>query len=346
VTNARAYVDSRHVKADQLGRVEVVRSTPFLERHVRPLLARGSAGGSGDGPGGWRTTVIQLDGIGAATVQISLHHGSTVFAKIFPFDHDPEVYAKLKRYRASGFGESARYQTVEPLAWLPAEQALICREAPGAPIFDLLAGDVDRLSSVCAEAGRWLGTFHASQQLVGRPQSLLVTGELVSLAKRLAKVLARTPNHLEVALDMLSRLDRLTKDTVDGLLAQSHGQYRPIHVFIDDATVTVIDLDRSGPADPARDCAEFLHHLRRGVHGATGDVTRADEPCTAFIDGYRQAGGQQRLTNLRFHWARYLFHSLNRQVKDGKACTESAEDPTCELIRTEFDRVVEGRAGA
>ncbi|MET1065749.1 MAG: hypothetical protein ABWX85_12370, partial [Arthrobacter sp.] len=181
---------------------------------------------------------------------------------------------------------------------------------------------------------------------VGAPQSLLVTGELTSLAKRLAKVAAGDPGYVDTALGMLQGLEDLTEDTVDGVLTQSHGQYRPLHVFLADDIVTVIDLDRSAPADPARDAAEFLHRLRIGVHGATGDIGLADEPSAAFLNAYREATRGDLLRNLRFHWARYIFHSVNRSIKSGEADWRDGGDAEFRLYRDEFDRVVDGRAGA
>jgi hypothetical protein len=334
--------DSRRIKAEQRIRADTVRSPAFLESHVRTHVAPGSADGSGQ----WSTEVIQLDGSGAATVRVSLDESRPLFAKVFPFDDGPDVYAKLRLFREQGFGAGARYQTVEPLAWLDEEKVMLCRGAPGRPVSDLVGGAVDELAVACGMAGRWLGVLHASPLRIGTPQSLLVTGELVSLAKRLSKVLVQTPGYLDVALDMLAGLDRLAANTADGMLAQCHGQYRPIHVFVDGSQVTVIDLDRSSPADPARDCAEFLHHLRNSVHVATGDISRADQPCAAFLEGYREVSGSDRLGNLRFHWARYLFHTLTRKVKGGEACQGPGEDPTYRRLRSEFDRVLEGRAEA
>jgi hypothetical protein len=340
MTVTHGHLDSRRIMTEQRNRAETVCSPPFLEQHVRPHLAPRSVPGTGH----WMTEVIQLDGSGAATVRVTLDDHGPVYAKLFPFDDGPDVYAKLRLYGRSGFGVGARYRTVEPLAWLDEEKLLLCREAPGRAVSELVAGDVDELARACAEAGRWLGTFHSSPLRIGTPHSLLAAGELVSLAQRLSKVLVQTPDYLEIALEMLSDLQRLVEDTADGLVVQSHGQYRPIHVFVGGDRVTVIDLDRSGPADPARDCAEFLHHLRNSVYVATGDLSRADPPCAAFIEGYREVGGSERLTNLRFHRARYLFHTLNRKVKGGEACHAPGEDPVYLRLRSEFDRVVADRA--
>ncbi|SFK58393.1 phosphotransferase [Geodermatophilus ruber] len=343
MTRTESRTQSRQVKEHQVGRAERVCRPAFLDRYVRPHLGAGAP----DTGGTWTTKVIQLDGTGAATVQVELDGGAPVFAKLFPFDDGPAVHAKLQALRAAGLGAGSRYQAVEPLAWYGDEKVLLCRGAPGRPLSELLGGDDEQLAAATARAGAWLASLHGSDLRIGPPQSLLVTGELTSLAKRLAKVAADHPGYVDAALGMLERLDGLTRDTTDGVLAQSHGQYRPIHVFLTEDVVTVIDLDRSAPADPARDVAEFLHRLRLGVHSATGEIGRADRSCTAFLDAYRQAaGGDRALGNLRFHWARYVLHSLNRKIKTGEADWRDGGNAEFGLYRNEFDRIVAGRAGA
>jgi hypothetical protein len=341
MNRAQVHSQFRRVMELQTDRAERVRTPEFLDHYVRPHLGPDAPAG-----GTWTTQVIQLDGSGAATVRAELDGGPPVFAKLFPFEDGPAVHAKLQALRGAGLGEGSPYQAVEPLAWYDEEKVLLCRGAPGRPLSDLLAADGQQLVAACARAGRWLAHLHGAALRVGAPQSLLVTGELTSLAKRLAKVAAGNPDYVDTALAMLERLDALTHDTADGVVAQSHGQYRPIHVFLSEQAVTVIDLDRSAPADPARDAAEFLHRLRIGVHDATGDVSRADPPSAAFLDAYRAETRGDPLRNLRFHWARYILHSVNRSIKSGEADWRGGGDAEFRLYREEFDRVVEGRAGA
>ncbi len=339
-TRQHAHAESRRVKVEQLARMETICSEPYLEDFVRPRL---DADASTKGP--WKTEVIQLDGSGAATVRIALDDGTPVYAKAFPYTDGPDVYAKLQVFRLTGFGEGRRYQTVEPLSWDADQKVMLCRAAPGRAVADLIGGPSAQLAAATAEAGRWLGTFHHADLRVGPPQSLLVTGELTSLAKRLSKTTAERPGYLRVGLEMLAALDELTYSSSDRAVTQTHGQYRPIHVFISPGTTTVIDLDRSAPGDPARDVAEFLHHLRSGTYVATGHAHRADEACRSFLAAYREVAGSESLTNLQFHWARYVMHSLSRQVKSGDVDSENVDrDPTYLRYRAEFDRIVDGSA--
>ncbi|TLM72218.1 phosphotransferase family protein [Pseudarthrobacter sp. NamB4] len=341
----RTQVRSQHrqIKEQQVNRADRVCAPEFLNRYVRPHLNPAVA--SAPDGGQWTTQVIQLDGSGAATVKIQLDGGPPVFAKLFPFEDGPAVHAKLQALRNAGLGAGSPFQAVEPLAWYGDEKVLLCQGAPGRALSEMF-DDGAELTEGCARAGSWLAHLHGVDLRIGAQHSLLVTGELTSLAKRLAKVVADHPGYTEVALGMLERLDDLTHDTVDGILAQSHGQYRPIHVFLTGDTVTVIDLDRSAPADPSRDVAEFLHRLRQGVYSTTGDISRADQPCSAFLAAYREVAGFERLRNLQFHWARYLFHSLNREVKGGDGDWRNGGNAVFRHYRDEFYRVVDGRAGA
>lgn len=69
-------------------------------------------------------------------------------------------------------------------------------------------------------------------------------------------------------------------------------------------------------------------------------------PAQAFLDAYREATRGDLLRNLRFHWARYILHSVNRSIKSGEADWRDGGDAEFRLYRDEFYRVVEGRAGA
>lgn len=323
--------DGRTVAQEQRSRVSDLCQPAFLDARLRRHLPAAPPGAA------WQTRTIQLDGSGAATVRVALDDGPAVFAKIFPFEDGPEVHAKLQALRAAGLGEGSAEQAVEPLEWFDDVRVLVCREAPGRALSELVGGGT-ALVQGCARAGRWLGRLHTSGLQVGPPRSLIVTSELVSLAKRLAKSVAKDPGHLPRAVEVLAALDELARGTRDVGVVQSHGQFRPIHVFLTDDVTTVIDLDRTGLADPARDLAEFVHRLRVSAYQLTGTASGTDAACTAFYQAYADLAGEQSLANLRFHRARYIAHSMNRGVKEGK--TTGTDDPLLTFYRDEFDRVV------
>jgi hypothetical protein len=273
-------------------RVEAVTQADYLESRVRPHLPA-----EPDATGKWTTRVIQLDDTGAATLEIAFN-GLRIFAKLYPDDSGPRIYEKLKALRADGFGPGARYQVVEPIAFLPEHGMLLARAAEGLPVSAHIGVDDGALVVGAREAARWLAELHRSPLRIGRPQPLLESGELLSLAKRLSKAISQCPQHLDQALEMIDALQGLAADAVETLHVQSHGQYRPIHVFVADRAVTVIDLDRSRPCDPARDVAEFLHRLRMTTFWGTGSVERAEAATAVFLGRSR---APPRTTG---HWIR------------------------------------------
>jgi hypothetical protein len=327
------------VKVELSRRVEAVCRPEFLNARVRPMI------GAGGGPGSWETRVIQLDSTGAATVEMTLDRAQRVFAKLYPDSSGPRVYEKLKALRAAGFGAGERYQAVEPLGFIPEYGMLLARAAEGVAVSASI-GAAEAMRAGAREAAAWLARLHTSPLRVGPPQSLLESGELLSLSRRLAKTIRRQPRFLDLALELIDVLEKLAGETREGLWVQSHGQYRPIHVFVAERTVTVIDLDRSRPADPARDIAEFLHRMRMTHFWQLGSVEPADGATEEFLTTYRAVSGQPgHLANLRFHWARYIFHSLNRKLKS--LDHDDAEVvSTVAFYRSELERVVSGRLGA
>lgn len=336
---------TKAVKEELGRRVAAATEESFLEARFRPFLeaANGTGRGNGHADGGWKVRVIQLDSTGAATVEVRRHAGRAVFAKFFPPGTEGRaIYDKLGRLREAGFGAGSPYQVVEPLGWLPELDLLVCAEAQGPSVADVLAGD-DRDAHLRAvrEAGEWLGRLHSTPLRIGAPHSLIVSTEILSVTRRLAKVAAEHPGYVTEALAMIERLEELALDTVDGLAVQSHGQYRPIHVFLGGGATTVIDLDRSRPADPARDTAEFVHRLRRQLSGDGRSTEEVDAATAAFLDAYRGAVPEPSawLANLRFHWARFVFHSMNRKLKKGDS---EEDDRAVEAYRVDFEALLEG----
>lgn len=315
-----------------------------VERLSRPeelhALLRRYGGRELAGDDGWRPRVVQLDGTGAATVELCRDHGSNLFAKLYPDGSGIDVHDKLVRLRGEGFGGDSRYQVVEPLGYVPEYDLLLAWQAPGVAVADHIGTEGPALVDGVVEAGRWLGRLHSSPLQIGAPQSLLDSGELLPLARRLAKTISKHPDHLGLALEMVSTLEDLAAETVDGRFAQSAGQCRPIHVFVSDSAVTVIDLDRSRPCDPARDVAEFVHRLRMTSFSRTGSKEAAEHPTLAFLGAYLEVADPANLANLPFHWARYVFHSLNRKLKDAAGAEREA---VVSFYTSEFHTAVSGR---
>ena len=332
---------STEIKQELGRRIEVVNRPEFLDSRIRPHFSDAEVNG-----GSWKTRVLQLDGTGAATLELSID-GHKVFAKFYHPDDDnaPLIYEKLKALRAAGFGPGERYQVVEPLDFIPEYGMLLTRGADGPAVSDSIEGDWDALLSGAVESARWLGKLHSSPVRIGPPRSLAASSELLSVARRLAKVMTRSPGHLGTADGMIREMERMAEETVDGILVQGHGQYRPIHVFIGGSSVTVIDMDRSRPYDPAYDVVEFLVRMRKSVLKYAGSVEPANAPTDAFLETYISAvPDRSYLSNLSFHWARFILHGLNGEMKDDKS-GDPEFDRIIAFYHSEFENVLEGRFG-
>lgn len=332
-------VPSREIKQDLSRRIEMVNRPEFLEARIRPHFPNTAV------DGGWQTRVLQLDGTGAATLEIGLG-GRKVFAKFYRPDDEgaPLIYEKMAALRAAaGFGPGERYQVAEPLDVVPEYGMLLTKGAEGPAVSDFVGGDQDALVSGVVESARWLARLHSSPVRIGRPRSLAASSELLSVARRLAKVTTRSPGHLETADGMIRKMERMAEDTVDGLLVQGHGQYRPIHVFVGGSSVTVIDLDRSRPYDPSYDVVEFLVRLRKSVLKHAGSAGPAETPTRAFLETYVSAvPDRSYLANLSFHWARFILHGLNGEMKDDQT-GDPEFDRAIAFYHSEFEHVLEGR---
>ena len=330
----------KQVKAELSQRVEVVTRPEFLERRVRPYLNGDAAGDD------WQTRVLQLDDDGAATVEIAMDGRARAYAKLYFGPEGAAIHAKIEALRNAGFGAGARQRVVEPLAFLPEHGLLLTRAAEGPPLSAHIAGDENALAAGAEEAGAWLARLHRTPIRIGPPQPLLDSGEPYALARRLVKVVSRQPDLLSFALEMIGVLEQLAGQTVEGLQVQSHGQYRPIHVFLGGGCVTVIDLDRSRPCDPARDVAEFLHRLRSATFWKFGTVGPAEAPTEAFLRAYQNAADRSHLANLRYHHARYIVHSLNNKLKKAAGREAPEADTAVTFYRAELDAVLGDRLAA
>lgn len=329
---------TKQIKQELNRRLEIVAQPQFLDSQVSPLL-----GAEADVDRNWKTRVVQNDGSGAATMEIALNGIPSVFAKLFPDDSGPAIYEKFMAFRAAGFGAGERYQSVEPMDFVPEYNLLLTRAAKGVAISSFLGVDDSALREGAKQAALWLAQLHNSSLRIGKPQPLLDSGELLPLARRLVKMIAKRPEHLSLVLDMVKTLEKLAANTVEGLFVQCHGQYRPIHIFMNGESVTVIDLDRSRPIDPAFDLAEFVHRMRHMMFSHNGSVKAVDEPTQIFLDTYASAvADRSYLTNLRFHWTRYIFHSLNRKMKKS-AFSGNDMDANIEFGLSEFENVIKRR---
>ncbi len=68
-----------------------------------------------------------------------------------------------------------------------------------------------------------------------------------------------------------------------------HGDFHPDHIFVDGDVVTVIDFERFGVGDPARDLGSFIAHMRTTACFTNKSLAAANLEIDAFRRSYFSA---------------------------------------------------------
>jgi aminoglycoside phosphotransferase (APT) family kinase protein len=84
--------------------------------------------------------------------------------------------------------------------------------------------------------------------------------------------------HAEVVAQVVEALDRVPGEAP----VLCHGDFKSDNLVVEDARLTILDLDRTGWADPAKDLGKFLADLRWWC----ADPGRAASLAVAFRAGY------------------------------------------------------------
>jgi hypothetical protein len=295
--------------------------------------------GTSPEPDDFRAVVIQNDGTGPATVEFKMAGTARLFAKLYTDESGAHAYEVLHNLWHGGFDRNQCYQVPEPLCFVAEYQLLLMREARGETLASYLSQDGGKALNGVREAARWLLQLHSSPTRVGKVDQPWYM--FLKLSDRLAKAAASHPQELKNLTAMLVRLGELAERREEGEVVQGHGQFRPIHVFLSSGTTTVIDVDRSVPADPAKDLAEFIHRLRSTILRDAGAMKQADLLTNAFLDEYA-ARKPSRLGTLSFYWGFHILVSLCRHLKQLQA-DDPAWGPTMDFYTGEFEAAMSGK---
>jgi aminoglycoside phosphotransferase (APT) family kinase protein len=263
-----------------------------------------------------KTTVVQNTGTGRLTLRYDFESGQTLYAKLYTDELGAHSYAVMKNLWDNGFDRASRFQVPEPLAFLPDHNFVLMRSVAGSPLADALngKGPLDLIEG-CREAARWLAAFHRSSIRVGELEPDWDSLKIFRICVRLIKAAATRTEERDDLLDSMHVLKARIKDfPARGPIAQTHGRYHHEHVFIGGGVVSVIDLDRSRPTNPAKDVAEFLRVLRMSAFRSAPDMSRADEATEAFLDEYLSEVPEVA-DSLPYYWSAFLWLSLFGSMK-------------------------------
>ncbi|HEY6119731.1 MAG TPA: phosphotransferase [Pyrinomonadaceae bacterium] len=315
-------------------RIEQVSRNEFIEKYViRSLPEYRDRPGSAES---CQVSIVQNDGTGAATIQYDIDDSTRVFAKLYASDgtgaaHGAHSYQVLSALWNDGCGRDSRYRVSEPLGFYPDFNMLLIRGAEGVLVAS--AKTDEELVQGSREAARWIAQMHTSQVRVGDTRYPWEVYH--KLMHRMAKAAASNPDMVDELIEMADRFEELARK-VKMHFVQAHGQYRHIHVFVGDESVTVIDLDRSRPSDPAQDLGEYIHRMRTKRFKATGGESRAEEATNAFLAEYG-AKLPGNLINLPYYWGYHNLVSLWRFMKSATR-EDSNWAEMIEFYKSEFER--------
>jgi len=278
---------------------------------------------------------------GRVTIRYRFAGGATVFGKLYP-SHEPLPSQIMRQLWGAGFGEGA-YQVAETIAFIPEHRFLLTRAAPGVPLADLLGAQGPEVIESLRRAARWLVKLHTSPLRLGPPETPSGSMRLLTIVRRFLGAAAAVPGSRERLREMLRALCRKGAETAaPAALVQTHGSFHHEHVYLSADTVTVIDFDKSRPADPARDLAEFLTMFRRKTFSKTGDPVLADAPTRAFLEEYAgHLPGHAR--SLPVYWGAAILFDLLRYRK--RAVRDEALGRMVAFLEQDYDAVLSGAFG-
>ena len=200
-----------------------------------------------------------------------------------------------------------------PLEYRSDDSAALWWNTPGVPLARLLATVPAEALHPVAQAGRALRALHDSPS---GPQSLPRCSGPEAVGSE-ARDTLRAGEHVATLLPGVGRsYARVVAGVLEGLdgiphgpAVLSHGDFKSDNLVVDHGRLTILDLDRSGWADPARDLGKFLADLRWWCP----DPGRAAALAGAFRAGYGTCGDAR--------WARAgLFAALFQLKLTARRC--------------------------
>jgi hypothetical protein len=259
--------------------------------------------------------------------------GRRLFAKRYPEREEAlAAYHVLRALWKHGFGPGSPHRVAEPLGCFPDWGVLVMRVAPGHRLTRLAAQPTAWEEGFRAAAG-WLAQLHASSGGLG-PREDVAYG-VFRLARRAARAGARHPDLEGLLVGLIEELaERARRVGGPPSQTQTHGRYHAGHVFVTPGIVSVIDLDRAGLADPAKDVGEFLHRLRGRVLLGELAEDAAERATFAFLDEYA-AHAYAVPAGFVYYWSYSVLSTLLRLVElDGEEWERRLD-----LYRAEFNEI-------
>lgn len=321
-------------------RVSEITQPDFIKEVVSPLVFKNFT--SAEPSSSCETSVVQNTGTGRITINYRFSNGPLIFGKLYSNDLGGYGYRVLKELWEGGLGSGESYQVSEPLCHLPEVNLLLTRAVPGVPLMSLIGQDGLEVLARIRQAARLLVRLHRLPLRVGSTESLWDSLKLFRIIRRLTKAAARVPHERDRFIGLVDALSQKAKQGSRHVpVVQTHGRYHYEHIFVDDETVSMIDLDRSVPSDPAKDLAEFVNMLRLRTLKETGSIATAETSTKVFLEEYL-SHLPENAVNLPIYWGAFLLLNIFGYMKRYRAKDEVFSERMDFYLR-EFDAVLSNK---
>lgn len=208
----------------------------------------------------------------------------TVYMRIYS-DERGENNFKLMKTLYEQKTENSDLSLPRPLGYLPARSLLMMEGLPGVPFKEAQADRVDlKLHFRLGSALRAFHTLVAPE--LDRRSVEEIAAEAFSSAESLAELV---PELAAPIREVQLRLKELTPANSDDLNGLVHGDFHLGQAVVSEASMGIIDFDRSYDGDQYADLGELCAHLRL-IEQPDGPDSALNEE-SAFLTGYEEAVG-------------------------------------------------------
>jgi hypothetical protein len=226
-----------------------------------------------------------------------------------------------------GFGNDQRFKIPRPLQHFSEARLLLEERASGLP-FSNYIGNNSRTSLRHARmAGLWLAKLH---NLKSAPLGYCsYKPERCSLEIFLNQLCATQPSLALPVQEIGAVIRRELASFRAEPVAWVHGDFHPENILVGPGQITVIDFDRFGLADPAKDIGSFIAHMRTMACCSSKSLDAVNHEVQAFWNAYFSSVSPARVARLEERVAAFVAFS----------CLEALYYVACIMKVTEADLI-------
>jgi hypothetical protein len=196
-------------------------------------------------------------------------------------------YAALSFLWDQGFAGEDRLRIPKPLDLLADQNLILQESARGAKLTGHIGDNTESSITYVSMAGLWLAKLHAIK--ASPPVPCSYDAELSSLNLFVRELSAVQPSLLARVQKLAEAIRQRLVSCRGATASFVHGDYHPEHIFVADGSITVIDFERFGCGDRAKDVGSFLAHARSSCCLAGKPPEMADREIGAFLASYFRA---------------------------------------------------------